>query len=199
MNNRVLGGMGLAVLLAATSAALAGELNVAVINIEKVVTAHPDTKAAKEKFKERLEKFDSEKQSMMQKRDGMVEELRVAFEEAENKALNDETREKKLESAKDKRKAVLDFERQMEKDLRAKRKDLTEEEGVMLKGIMTTISQIVETYAKEHKLDIVLDSSVPGASGFGGVIYRNDGLDITAEILKIVEGRAAAGSKKTQE
>lgn len=75
--------------------------------------------------------------------------------------------------------------RRMEQDLKnytsVVQEQSREEEQTITQGVLNQINSKIEEYGKENGYDIIL-----GAEGTGNVLYGAAGLDITAEILELL-------------
>jgi len=65
---------------------------------------------------------------------------------------------------------------------------MKEEEDKMLEGVLNQVNSFVESYAKDHNIDVVL-----GTTSSGSLLYGEGSMDITEDILTALN-KAHAGS-----
>lgn len=163
-------------LLGVTSPALA-ETNLGIVNIQKIMK---DSKAAQ-----------SIRTQLQAKQKSFQSEL-----EAKEKALyaEDQALAKEQATAKDKaafEQKVKEFRTKAasaQRDAQTKKAQLDKAFAGALEQIQTTVVAIVKDVATEKKMNAVVTSSQ--------VLYADGGLDITAEVLKRLDGKLPSVSVK---
>jgi len=178
--------VGLSLLLAGRGwAASEIESKVAVVDMEKVMAAHPETQEAEALLQKQAAEFDAEKDDMLAKFDRLKKEFEVARDGAENKALSDEARTAKRELAEDKLAALRDFDNEVRQTTVMRQKQLADRKHRMRDRIVGKIRDIVRAYANQHGLVLVLDCGAV-MDNPGSVLYNAEKMDVTEDILKIV-------------
>ena len=179
--------LGMAACLAACLAGwcAAAEMKIAVVDMERVLAAHPDTKEAETLIQKQIEEFDAEKKDVLDK----FEKMRKEFEEArlasENKALSEDGRLQKRKEAERKLEELRDFDEQARQTSLLRQKQIRDRKGRMRVRIVDDIKSVIRDYAQKNNYALVLDSG-PVMDAFGVVVYNVDAMDVTAAIAKIL-------------
>lgn len=158
----------------------------AIIDMSRVMDAHPKTATNREILKKQISEFEDERDNMLKK----LEELKVDFDktrrEAGNKALNDKAREKSLSMAEDKLVAIREYQQEAREKSSLRQKQINDLRIRMGKRVLEEVREVISEYARKEKIGIVLDSAGIAASGIEVVVYSSDKLDITDDIVKLV-------------
>ena len=173
-----------------TGAATEIETKVAVVDMEKVMTAHPETKEAEALLQKQASEYDAEKDEMLAKFDRLKKEFEEARDGAENKALSDEARSGKRELAEDKLAALKDFDNEVRQTTLMRQRQLADRKHRMRDRIVGKIRDIIRTYATQHGFVLVLDSGAV-MDNPGSVLYNAEKMDVTEDVLKIVSTQKA--------
>lgn len=193
MHTRIVPGL-LAGLLLSIAAGAAEPLKVAVVDLERIMKAYGETKAAETVLQKQVDEFELEKQEMEQKFEVLKKEFEAARTEAEeSKHLSEAAREKKLEVAKEKLLAVKKYEDELRQTLGDRRKDLTERSARMSRRIVGKLKERIAAYAKEKGYTLILDAAAVGTAGGDMVVFFDEKIDITGEILKLTAELPAEG------
>ncbi len=167
---------------------------VAVVDVETLVKAHPNTKSDKALIEEKLADYEQDRDEI----EGRVRNLQVAYEkavaEAKNPALSDRARRDKAAAADASSKELSMAKRKAVDAVRAMQKSLTEDEVRMFNRTMKEIAGVVKEYAEREGFELVLDASgkVAGARGMvamPNVVYFKDSIDISDEIMILTGGK----------
>ncbi|OGV54644.1 MAG: hypothetical protein A2X49_01375 [Lentisphaerae bacterium GWF2_52_8] len=160
----------LAVVAAGPAAAGAQQIyKIALVDFEKIFANYPETKIESEKFakdieekKKKLEKDAETIKNEMDRLERGIDDRNLPLSAAEKKRKEEELRKK-----------YMDLQEKAE----SVQKDMTVKEQEVTDRIQKKILAIVETYSKENKIDVVIDTRT--------VYYSNPdmNLDITDEIL----------------
>jgi len=161
------------VLLFAAQGAMAAELKLGVMNVQKIIVGCKAGKAAKERF------------------DVKMKELQASFtgEEADLKKLQAEIKkkssawseEKKGEKVREFQKSGRELQAKTE-DARFEMKQLQDKE---LEPILKSLEKVVETYGKDQGYTMILDSK-------SGVIFYDKTTDVSDSIMKLLDKAMAA-------
>ena len=150
--------------LCATTSAKAAT-KIAYVNLEKIFDEYQKTKD----FDSVLEKESKEKQA---EREKMVEKIRKLKDELD--LMNKDAKEKKQGSLDQKIKELQEFDREVNKELKQKRDSMFIE-------IMKEIDVTIKEYGQKEKFNLIVDDRA--------LLYRDDSLNITNQILKILDER----------
>jgi len=139
----------------------AKDMKIGYVNILKVFNDY-------EKTKEYDEKLEAEKEKAEQK----LEAKKVAIEKMQNKLSVLKEKDKKAEEEKI-RKKVQEYQ-----DLNRKTFiDIRRERDEKMKEIVEDINKVIREYAKKNSFDLIINENA--------ILYGNQVMDITSEILKI--------------
>ncbi|WP_029520071.1 OmpH family outer membrane protein [Persephonella sp. IF05-L8] len=138
--------------------------NIYFIDIQKIMNT---SKKGKEYKKELKAKIDYYKEKL----DKIQKEIEDIEKQLESPVLNPEAKKKKEEKIKQLKAEGIKLQMQAEEELQ---KIKAQAERKLVKDI----KNIVEKYAREHNIDIVL---------VGGTLYQDKAIDITDEILKLYD------------
>ncbi|MFT5726243.1 MAG: outer membrane protein [Desulforhopalus sp.] len=161
------------VLLFAAQGAMAAELKLGVMNVQKIIVGCKAGKAAKERF------------------DVKMKDLQSSFtgEEADLKKLQAEIKkkssawseEKKAEKVREFQKSGRELQAKTE-DARFEMKQLQDKE---LEPILKSLEKVVEKYGKDQGYTMILDSK-------SGVIFYDKTTDVSDSIMKLLDKAMAA-------
>jgi outer membrane protein len=179
---RKTGILGIAVLLAALFAAtsFADGLRVGVIDINKVLNESHAGVNAKRKMESRYEE-------LKKKVDAKQEEARALKEEIDKQKVV--VGKEKLKAKEDALQAKVNELRQLTQE---GEQEMQSRQGEATREILKRIEVQVNAVVKAQKLDLVLERS-------GGVVYFDDSMDITKQVLEQLDkSEKEGGAKKEQ-
>jgi len=142
-----------------------GGNELAYIDLGKIFSEYQKTKD----FDEVLEEEKKDKQT---KREKMVETIRKIKDELE--VVSSKAKEKKQAEMDQKIKELQEFDREINTELRRKYDSSVRE-------ILKEIDSTIKVFGQKEKFDIIFDSRM--------LLYTNDSLNITDQILKILNER----------
>ncbi len=168
-------------------------VEIAVVDIELLVKAHPNSVSDKALIQRKLKDYEADRDTLEER----VRTLQIAYEkalaEAKNPALSDKARREMTMKAEAAAKDLALSKRHAMDEVREMQKELTQDEVRMFNRTMEEIVEAVSVYSKKKGFDLVLDSSgdVAGARGMismPNVVFASDAINITDAILKITGG-----------
>jgi len=167
------------------------QTRIAVVDMLQLVETHPQTAVNRAELEREIDEFDAGQNALLEDLQELKEEVEKAGEEARSTALSETGRAKKKEVAEAKFQEFRDLQRRISENAAQRREELNERAARMRESIVSELRQLIETYAREQGYGLVLDGSVLEEAGLGTVMYREDRMDITEEILKRLEARHA--------
>ena len=179
--------MMVAVVATVGAVAEGAELKLAVVDMRRVIEAHPDTGQAEALLAKQKEEFQLERQEMLKQLERLNEEFEATVGEARNKALSESARDEKLEIAEAKGRELKLYQRQIRETAAARTQQLTDQNNRMMRRIVEKVRGIIKEHATQQGYTLVLDSSGVGLHGVETIVYTMDSLDITATVLKLTE------------
>jgi Skp family chaperone for outer membrane proteins len=187
--------IGLAWVLLPAAGARAGDLSIVVVDMDRVMKSYGETKTADALLREQVEEFRAEIKKMREEEAQMARTFEEAAAEARNKALSDEERSRKGDIARERLSKLNEFQSKIRETVRAREEELSDQKGRMRRRIVDKLRGIVRDYASKKGFTVVLDSSALGVTGVETVVYNPDSMDITREVLKLVETEKPSASK----
>lgn len=168
------------------------EQSVAVVDMERVIRAYPETESAEAILQKQKEKYEAEQDELFDKGQALKQEFETIRDQAENRALSDAAREEKITEARAKMQELVELERTIRETTRRRKRDLAEEELRLQRSIVGKIHEKIVEYARNEKIDLVLDSAAISAGGVQTVIHHAERLDITDAIITLTGGSEAS-------
>ena len=175
---------------------MAAEQKIAFINMERVFDEYYKTKSANVQFKASGEEIDGKRKEIVAKARTLKADFDKLNLEYKDKSLNDSTREKKKEAAEEKLDEIKDVEKTLMEFDKVHKKEISDQMRLMQQQIVGEIRGVIQTYAIENKIDIVLDNSGKTLNNVESVMYFDKRMDITDPILAIMNKNAPETEKK---
>ena len=174
----------------------AAELKVAAVDTARILKEYYKTDLAEHHVQQQLDDFSAERDKLLAQHKKMKQEFEALRSESENKALTEEAREKKKEQAEDKLTAVIAFENSV-RDKAASRKRELEMEGRKIQGELgRAIKDAIRTVSEKNGYTLVLAQGGLMANGLESVLYANPKMDMTEEVLKLLNADKATAGKE---
>jgi len=177
----------LAVALAAALFALpagAGELKIAVVDMEKIFQDYYKTKISDANLKRQAEVFKDYSDKLNDSLQKLQDEFKNLRDASQNIALTEAERENRRLSAQDKYRQVTAKESELRQYNREKQKQLREDFEKMRADIIEEIKKTVKERCALEGYALVLDKSGMTLNNIPAVIYFNPAMDITEGIIK---------------
>jgi outer membrane protein len=147
-------------LLGFTQVGFSAELKIGSVDMEMVFNAYKKTEQLNDKLKAEQEKSEKESEKRIKEIEGLKEEMKL---------LSESAKEKKQEIIEQKIKDLQEFALKS-------RNSLLEKRNEMIKEILEDIDKVIQKKVKENNYDLILDNRV--------LLYKNEDLDLTEEIIK---------------
>jgi len=150
-----------------TSPVLGGDLRIATVDMARLFTAYPGTKAAQTRFEAVARERESqlmEEEKDLQAQHGQFLNSRKGMSESKRKA-SEEALTKKIEAFAEKKETYLS-------EMKSKEEDMS-------RDLVAEIQAVIDSVARDRKVDLVLDKAK--------VVYVKDAMDLTPEVLKRFE------------
>jgi len=190
--------LALALAAAAPLTVGAAELKVAVVSAGRILKEYHRTKQADQAIQDKAEEYSGEQEKLLGEYRQIKRDFELLRAESQNKALSEAARDKKREEAEDKLSEVLDYENMVRENTAARRKELEAEGQKQHKRLVGEIQEAVRTVAQKQGATLVLDSTGLVASGFPAVLYHEPAMDITAEVLEMLNAAKPAAKGKPE-
>lgn len=193
MKKRVMAGVVLAGMVAGMAGA--AELKVAVVDTARILKEYYKTDLAETHIQRQIEDFSAEREKLMAQHKKLKQDFEALRAEAANKALTEEAREKKKELAEDKLTAVIEFENTI-RDRAANRKKELEGEGRKIQlELAKSIKTAITGCSQKGGYTLVLADGGLLGNGLESVLYADSKMDITDEVLKVLNADKPAAKE----
>ncbi len=177
----------------------AGDKSLAVMDFERVLRDYYKFGPAEAEMDKQKADFKAEIERRLKTLDQMGQDYEVARDAAQNKALNDEALKTKLADAEKKLMELKEYQQDVKRYSDDEKKRIIQDSLRVRRRFSEEISEAVQKYAADNKITLVIDSSSSLEELRGAVVYRDDSLDITTAILRIMNdskpGDAVKGEK----
>lgn len=163
------------------------DINIAVVDMLRVMNFHPDMNSDRLMLEKQIEEFDSEQKEMMIVIDKLKKELNEISAQSRDNTVAEGVRVKKMKLAEEKLADLKEREQKRQQTADIRQNQISDQSRRMRQKLESRIRVLVQKYAKEKNFNLVLDSSGIGGNGLKTVVYSEEKIDITAEILGIID------------
>ncbi len=186
-------------ILALSASAQVQQGRIVTIDLSRVFNEYHRTPVASAKLKETADKFNKEQEELISSYRELVDELNDLREEQDKPEYTDEVREEKRRKLTDRLADAQKKQREIEEFRRERQKDLEGQTKRMRETILKEITAVVDKESKDAGYMLVLDKSGNSLNGIPTVVFTQNTLDITEEIIKILNKNHASplGSDST--
>jgi Skp family chaperone for outer membrane proteins len=171
----------------------AQETKIAIVNMELVMKAYPETQSSRLILEQQLEEFETEQKEMLKDLEALSKEFKEVRDQSRNTALSEEAREKNRVLAESKLEELRQRENEVKETAALRRKQLQDQQMRMRRRIIDKLRGIIAGYCEQNKIDLALDGALPEAAGAEAVVYCAKKLDITEAILGLIKKEPASG------
>jgi len=172
----------------ALRAGWSAEMNMAVVDMSRLINAHPNTESNDSIIEGQLDDFESERREMLAELKKLNKEVELAHEQARNRALSDKVRDSKMDTAAEKLLALRKCEQKIRERANLRRRQISDQRVRMRRQIVSELREIIREYVEKQGLVLVLDSSGIGMNAVESVVYSLERIDISDDILKMLRG-----------
>lgn len=194
MNKRITAVLTMVGLLSGVAGA--AELKVAVVDTARVLKEYYKTDLAERHIQQQIEDFSAERDKLLAQHKKMKQEFESLRAESQNKALTEEAREKKKEQAEEKLNAVIEYENTIREKAAGRKKELEGESRKITGEIGKAIREAVKACSEKGGYTLVLSDGGLLANGLESVLYADPKMDITDEVLKLLNSDKPAATKE---
>ncbi len=163
------------------------QAKIAVVDMSALIQALPDTSDAEAELEKTLKEFEEEQEKLIERLEVLKEEFKKVRNEAQDRVLNEDARADKMAAAEKKLLELKEFEIKARETAGLRQKQLAGQKERFRKRIISKIAGVVKKYADERDFTLVMDSAAVSLSGSMSVVYSNDEIDITKDILKLLK------------
>ncbi|MEI8063190.1 MAG: OmpH family outer membrane protein [Verrucomicrobiota bacterium] len=172
---------------------------IATIDLNRLFTEYYKTPVASAKLKDTAELFNKEHDEMLAQYRKLVDDLNKLREEQDKTEYTPEVREQKKKAIQDKLTETQAMQRNIEEYRAGHRQMLDQQTQRMRQNIIKEIKEIVLKESRDAGYGIVFDKSGNTANGEPTIIYSQDSIDITEDMLKVLNKNKPTESPKVEE
>jgi Skp family chaperone for outer membrane proteins len=160
------------------------------VDMQKIFDSYYKTPTARSKLEETRDQFTKELQEKQEALKKEVEELNKLREDQDRPEYTPEVREQKKKALTEKLADMQKQQRDLEEYRRSHQRILEEQSMRMRQGILKEITDVVQKEARDAGYLLVLDKSGNTLNGLPSLVFAQDNIDITADIIKILNKNA---------
>jgi outer membrane protein len=173
-----------AAILASGLPAAAQGIKVGTVDMNKIFSSYYKTKDAESRINEARASAKKELDDRMDTAKKSLDEIKKLEEDINNPALSKNAKDDKAKSHDEKINSLRSLERDINEFKSTREKQLQEQAVRMRNGIVEEISKLVKDKVNTEGYNIVLDRSGNSLNGVPVVVYANDNLDFSDDIIK---------------
>lgn len=163
---------------------------IVIVDLEKVFAEYYKTPAATAKLKETVDSFNKEAEEMLADFRKQTEDYTKLRDDSDKPEYTPEVKEKKRKELQDKLAELQKRDRELQEYRRTHQQLLQQQQQRMRDNILKEITDVVVKEAQGAGYSIVMDKSGKTMNGVPTVIWTQDTLDITDNIVKILNKNA---------
>ena len=187
MKNKIIAFVAMSsVALAFTALAQAPAGRIVTVDLNKVFTDYYKTPIASGKIKDTAESFNKELNEMVDNYKKEIEELNKLREDQDKPEYTAEVREQKRKAVSEKLAETQKIQRDLEEYRTSHGKILQEQQLRMRQTIVKEIQDVIDKEARDAGYQLVLDKSGTTANAVPTILFSQDSLDITDDLIKVL-------------
>jgi outer membrane protein len=167
-------------------AASQSSVKIASLDMSKIFDEYYKTKKAKDELKDAADAVEKDLRSRDAEIQKAAAEVRRLEEEAENPAYTDEKRAAKRKECDQKRSEYRMMSTQAQDLVVNKKRDLESQQAKVRNVLVEEITKTIQEKARKEGYVLVIDKTGKTLSGVSPFIYVQDALDITADVIKMI-------------
>ena len=173
---------------------------VAVVDLSRAFDEYHRTRTLEQGLKTNADELKLKKDTLFSELEQIVAEFKKARETAESAIFTEEVQEKGRVLAEELLQRKRDKERQLKALEEDARRSIIEARREAEKQIVEDIRAVINEFARTNEILAVFDSSGPSATGVPTILYADERLDITDQIIAILnQGQPEPGPVPTPE
>ena len=186
----------LIVLLQAVLLSSGYAVQIGVVNMERLIEAHPRSAQDRAILQRYIEDFDEERDERLQELQEKSEEFERLREEAEDIGLTPEAARERRQRAQVKLEELRRGEAALRETAAQRQQELTRQEMRMRERVVRDIQRVLKAFAEEQALDLILDGGEDPAGGYGAVLFAREPYEVTdAVVEKLLESSQDASDR----
>jgi len=174
------------VALAVVTSAQVPTGRIVTVDLNKVFTDYYKTPIASGKIKDTAESFNKELNEMVDNYKKEIEDLNKLREDQDKPEYTAEVREQKRKAVSEKLAETQKIQRDLEEYRTSHGKILQEQQLRMRQTIVKEIQDVIDKEARDAGYLLVLDKSGTTANAVPTILFSQDSLDITEDLIKVL-------------
>ena len=172
-----------AVAFCAAAPAVHAQIKVATVDMNKVFSGYYKTKDAENKINDAREVAKKELDERMESHKQMLDEINQLNKDIDNPALSATAKSDRSKKREDKIAQVRQLEQEIQEFKTSREKQLQEQAVRMRNQIVEEIMKVITDRVKDEQYDVVLDKSGQSLNGVQFVLYSQDKMDFSDEVI----------------
>ncbi|MGD0652069.1 MAG: OmpH family outer membrane protein [Verrucomicrobiia bacterium] len=157
---------------------------IVLVDLNRVFIEYYKTPIASAKLKETIDSYNKEQEELRTQLRKGIDELTKLREEQEKTEYTPEVREQKKKAVQEKLAETQKAQRDLEEYQRSHQQILDQQRDRMRQTILGEIKDVISKEAKDVGYTLVFDKSGNTLNGIPTVVYSQDSMDITDDIIK---------------
>ncbi len=166
-----------------TAAPAAHAQKIATVDMNKVFSGYYKTKDAENKINDARESAKKDLDERMESHKGMLDEINQLNKDIDNPALSQQAKSDRQKKREDKIGQVRQLEQEIQEFKTSRERQLQEQAVRMRNQIVEEIMKVVNDKVKDDKFDMVFDKSGQSMNGVQIVLYSQDKMDFSDEVI----------------
>src|SRR5512138_303689 len=179
--------------------ALAADLKIGTIDLQKVFTKYYKTELANAAIQDEVAGLQKDNKALIEEHTRAVDDYKKALDEANNQAVSADEREKRKKEAEGKLIKINDLRQTIDQFERTAKGNIEEKLRQSREKILKEIKEVIANKCKGAGMSMVFDSSTSELGRLPVVLYTNGTNDLTDEILAQLNANAPPDLPKTDE
>lgn len=159
------------------------------VDLDAVFTNYYKTRAAEAQLKEQADEIKDERKALIDQLEDLQAEYQAIRSQAQSSALNEEAQNQKRAQAEEKLIEVRDMESKIRRLEESAQRRMDDQSRRARKRLVEEINEIVREHALAKGYMAIIDRSGESLNGVPTVVYYNPELDVTSEIIGIINNR----------
>jgi Skp family chaperone for outer membrane proteins len=169
------------------------------VDLNKIFNEYYKTPIASAKLKDTAEQYNKEHDEMLAQYRKQVDELNKLRDEQDKSEYTPEIREQKKKAFQEKIAETQKTQREIEDYRTSHRQILDQQTQRMRQGILKEITDVITKEARDQGYGFVFDKSGNTLNGVPTIVFSQDGLEITDDIIKSLNKNRPADLPKAEE
>ena len=162
------------------------EFKPATVDTARVLKEYYKTDLAERHMKEQIADFSAERDKLLDEHKKLKQDFEALRAESQSKALTEAARDKKKEQAEEKLNALVECENSIQKKAAGRKRELEGEGRKIQAELGKAINEAIRSCAQKGGYTMVFATGGVLNNGLEAVLYSDSKMDITDEVLKIL-------------